>query len=172
MKKIVQIKNCLLVTQSRQKSYADVRRKPLEFEVGDMFMLKVLPWKGVIHFGKHRKLSPRYVGPFKVIDRIGHVAYKMELPDEVCRIHNTFNISNLKKFLANENLIIPLEEIQLDDKLLDKTRSEVWSSHGNEKISSRAIVVSGIVLGFVGIVLLLLELVLLVDFVRSVARFS
>ncbi|GKE74146.1 hypothetical protein Tco_1536187 [Tanacetum coccineum] len=75
-------------------------------------MLKVSPWKGVIRFGKHGKLSPRYVGPFKIIDRIGPVAYKLELPDELCGIHNTFHVSNLKKCLADENLIIPL-----DDKL-------------------------------------------------------
>ncbi|GJT84571.1 putative reverse transcriptase domain-containing protein [Tanacetum coccineum] len=115
--KIVQIKNRLLTARSRQKSYADVRRKPMEFQVGDMVMLKVSPWKGVIRFGKHGKLSPRYIGPFKIIERIGPVAYKLELPDKLCGIHNTFHVSNLKKCLADENLVIPLEEIQLDDKL-------------------------------------------------------
>ncbi|GKE05090.1 putative reverse transcriptase domain-containing protein [Tanacetum coccineum] len=114
--KIVQIKNCLLTTRSHQKSYADVRRKPMKFSVGDMVMLKVSPWKGVIHFGKRGKLSPRYVGPFKIIDRVGLVAYKLELPRELQGIHNTFHVSNIKKCLADENLIIPLEEIQLDDK--------------------------------------------------------
>ncbi|GJT77392.1 putative reverse transcriptase domain-containing protein [Tanacetum coccineum] len=115
--KIVQIKNRLLAAQSRQKSYADVRRKPLEFDVGDMVMLKLSPWKGVIRFGRRGKLSPRYVGPFKIIERIGPVAYKLELPDELHGIHNTFHVSNLKKCLTNENLVIPLEEIKLDDKL-------------------------------------------------------
>ncbi|GKA89713.1 hypothetical protein Tco_0811525 [Tanacetum coccineum] len=95
--KIVQIKDRLL-TQSRQKSYADVRRKPMEFQVGDMVLLKVSSWKGVIRFGKRSKLSPR-------------------LPDKLRGIHNTFHVSNLKKCLADENLVIPLEEIQLDDKL-------------------------------------------------------
>nr|GEV38365.1 hypothetical protein [Tanacetum cinerariifolium] len=116
-KKIVQTKNRLLTARSGQKSYADIRRKPLEFDVGDMVMLKVSHWKGVICFGKRAKLSLWYVGSFKIIDRVGPVAYKLELPDELRRIHNTFNVFNLKKCLADENLIISLEEIQLDDKL-------------------------------------------------------
>ncbi|GJZ04824.1 putative reverse transcriptase domain-containing protein [Tanacetum coccineum] len=111
--KIVQIKNRLLTARSRQKSYADVRRKPMEFQVGDMVLLKVSPWKGVIRFGKRGKLSPRYIGPFKIIERIGPVAYKLELPDKLRGIHNTFHVSNLKRCLADENLVIPLEEIQL-----------------------------------------------------------
>ncbi|GKA65090.1 putative reverse transcriptase domain-containing protein [Tanacetum coccineum] len=103
--------------RSRQKSYADVRHKPMEFSVGDMIMLKVSSWKCMIRFGKRGKLSPRHVGPFKIINRVGPVAYKLELPDELRGIHNTFHVSNLKKCLADENLIIPIEEIQLDDKL-------------------------------------------------------
>nr|GFA47072.1 hypothetical protein [Tanacetum cinerariifolium] len=103
--------------KSRQKSYANIRRKPMEFEVGNMVMLKVSPWKGVICFGKRGKLSPRYIEPFKIIKRIGPVAYKLELPDKLRGIHNTFHVANLKKCLADENLIIPLEEIQLDNKL-------------------------------------------------------
>nr|GEW73703.1 putative reverse transcriptase domain-containing protein [Tanacetum cinerariifolium] len=115
--KIVQIKNRLLTARSRQKSYADVRRKPIEFEVGDKVMLKVSPWKGVVRFGKRGKLSPLYIGPFEIIERIGPVAYKLELPKKLNGIHNTFHVSNLKKCLADENLVIPLEEVQLDDKL-------------------------------------------------------
>ncbi|GKB10127.1 putative reverse transcriptase domain-containing protein [Tanacetum coccineum] len=96
----------------------DVREKPMEFNVGDMVMLKVLPWKGVIRFGKRGKLSPRYVGPFKIIERIGPVAYRLELPEKLRGIHNTFHVSNLKKCLADENLVIPyLKYIIWMDKL-------------------------------------------------------
>nr|GEW23629.1 putative reverse transcriptase domain, ribonuclease H-like domain, aspartic peptidase domain protein [Tanacetum cinerariifolium] len=115
--KIVQIKNRLLTARSRQKSYADVRRRPLEFNVGDKVMLKVSPWKGVIRFGKRGKPSPRFIGPFKILERIGPVAYKLELPRGLQGIHNTFHVSNLTKCLSDESLIIPLDEVQLDEKL-------------------------------------------------------
>nr|GEU42991.1 putative reverse transcriptase domain-containing protein [Tanacetum cinerariifolium] len=101
----------------RKKSYADVRHKPLKFEVGDRVMLKVSSWKGVIRFGKRGKLSPRYIGPFKILSRIGPVAYKLDLSQELHGIHNTFHVSNLKKCLADEELVIPLDEVKINDKL-------------------------------------------------------
>ncbi|GJX43466.1 putative reverse transcriptase domain-containing protein [Tanacetum coccineum] len=115
--KIVQIKNRLLTARSRQKSYADKRAKPLKFEVGDMVLLKVSPWKGDLRFGKHKKLSPRYIGPFKILARVGPVAYTLELPKELKGIHNTFHVSNLKKCLAEGDVVVLMDEIQLDDKL-------------------------------------------------------
>nr|GEV58412.1 putative reverse transcriptase domain-containing protein [Tanacetum cinerariifolium] len=116
-KKIVQIKNRLLTARSRQKSYADVRHRPLEFNVGDKVMLKVSPWKGMICFENRGKLSPRFIGPFTILERIGPVAYKLELPRELQGIHNTFHVSNLKKCLIDESLSILLDDVQLDDKL-------------------------------------------------------
>ncbi|GKA31251.1 hypothetical protein Tco_0717556 [Tanacetum coccineum] len=80
-------------------------------------MLKVAPWKGVMRFGKRGKLNPRYIGPFQIIERIGPVAYRLELPQELSRVHNVFHVCNLKKCLSDDTLVIPLEEIQLDDKL-------------------------------------------------------
>ncbi|GJS25447.1 putative reverse transcriptase domain-containing protein [Tanacetum coccineum] len=102
---------------SRQKSYADRRTKPLEFEVGDKVLLKVSPWKGAVHFGKREKLSPRYIGPFKILARVGPVAYTLELHEELKGIHSTFHVSNLKKCLAKGDVVILMDEIQLDDKL-------------------------------------------------------
>ncbi|GJU75489.1 putative reverse transcriptase domain-containing protein [Tanacetum coccineum] len=95
-KKIIQIKHHLQASRDRQRSYADKRRKPLEFQVGDKVMLKVSPWKGVI---------------------LGTVAYRLELPEKLSRVHSTFHVSNLKKCLSDEPLAIPLDEIHVDDKL-------------------------------------------------------
>ncbi|GJT43637.1 putative reverse transcriptase domain-containing protein [Tanacetum coccineum] len=85
--------------------------------VGDKVKLKVLPWKGVVRFGKRGKLNPRYVGPFKVLEKVGEVAYKLELPEELSRVHNTFHVSNLKKCNADKLLAVPLDRLHLDDKL-------------------------------------------------------
>ncbi|GKB59617.1 hypothetical protein Tco_0915803 [Tanacetum coccineum] len=114
---IFKIRDRMQAARDRQKSYADKRRRPLEFEVGDKVMLKVAPWKGVMRFGKRGKLNPRYIGPFRIVERIGPVAYCLELPQELSRVHNVFHICNLKKCLSDDTLVIPLEEIQLDDKL-------------------------------------------------------
>ncbi|GKD88415.1 putative reverse transcriptase domain-containing protein [Tanacetum coccineum] len=98
-------------------SYADQKRKPMEFKVGDRVMLKVSPWKGVVRLGKRGKLNPRYVGPFKVLAKVGKVAYRLELPQELSRVHHTFHVSNLKKCYTDEPLVLPLEGIHVDDKL-------------------------------------------------------
>ncbi|GJW75469.1 putative reverse transcriptase domain-containing protein [Tanacetum coccineum] len=116
-KKIVQIKQRIQVARDRQKSYVDVRHKPLEFQVGDRVMLKVSPWKGAIRFGKRGKLNPRYIGPFKVLAQVGDVAYRLKIPQQLSRVHSTFHVSNLKKCLPDEPLAILLDEIHIDDKL-------------------------------------------------------
>ncbi|GKB21759.1 putative reverse transcriptase domain-containing protein [Tanacetum coccineum] len=115
--RIIQIKQRIQTARDRQKSYADLKRKPMEFQVGDKVMLKVSPWKWVVRFGKRGKLNPRYVGPFKVLKKVGAVAYKLELPQELSRVHNTFHVSNLKKCYSDDPLVVPLEGLQVDDKL-------------------------------------------------------
>ncbi|GJT00232.1 putative reverse transcriptase domain-containing protein [Tanacetum coccineum] len=92
-------------------------RKPLELEVRDQVLLKVSPWKGVMHFGKKDKLAPRYVGPFEILERIGPVAYRLRLPKELSEVHDTFHVSNLKKCLADANLYMLLDEIKIDKTL-------------------------------------------------------
>nr|GEX40138.1 putative reverse transcriptase domain-containing protein [Tanacetum cinerariifolium] len=89
----------------------------MEFKVGDRVMLKVSPWKGVVRFGKRGKLNPRYIRPFKVLAKVGKIAYKLELPQELSRVHHTFHVSNLKKCYTDEPLVMPLEGIHVDDRL-------------------------------------------------------
>ncbi|GJT11636.1 putative reverse transcriptase domain-containing protein [Tanacetum coccineum] len=115
--KVIQIKQRMQAARDRQKSYADLKRKPMKFQVRDKVMLKVSPWKGVVCFGKRGKLNPRYVGPFKVLEEVRTAAYKLELPQELSSVHNTFHVSNLKKCYSDDPLVIPLEGLQVDDKL-------------------------------------------------------
>ncbi|GJV69099.1 putative reverse transcriptase domain-containing protein [Tanacetum coccineum] len=117
IEKIIQIKEKLKTARSRQKSYADKRRKPLEFKVGDRVLLKVSPWKGVVRFGKKGKLAPRYVGPFEIVECVGPVAYRLKLPQELSCVHDTFHVSNLKKCLAEPDVQVPLNEIEIDENL-------------------------------------------------------
>ncbi|GKD37002.1 hypothetical protein Tco_1257209, partial [Tanacetum coccineum] len=97
----------------RQKSYADMRRKPLEFSVGDYVLLKVSLWKGVVRFGKKGRLAPRFVGPFEIVKKVGPVAYQLDFPEELNGVHDTFYVSNLKKCLADLTIKVPLDEIQV-----------------------------------------------------------
>ncbi|GJY08860.1 putative reverse transcriptase domain-containing protein [Tanacetum coccineum] len=116
-KKISQIKDRLKAARDRQKSHTDKRRKPLEFNVGDYVLLKVSPWKGVVRFGKKGKLAPRFVGPFEIIKKVGPIAYRLDLLEELDGVHDTFHTSNLKKCLADPTLQVPLDEIQVDARL-------------------------------------------------------
>ncbi|KAK1406152.1 hypothetical protein QVD17_41439 [Tagetes erecta] len=115
--KIEQIRARLRAAQDRQKAYANKRRRPVEFQVGDYVLLKVSPWKGVIRFRKCGKLSPRFIGPFKIVDRVGKVAYRLELPEELSKLHNTFHVSQLRKCLADESTFVPIDDIEVDENL-------------------------------------------------------
>ncbi|GJY30143.1 hypothetical protein Tco_0413638 [Tanacetum coccineum] len=108
---------CSMGRDWRESSLSRLERKPLEFEVGDRVLLKVTPWKGIVRFGKKGKLAPRYVGPFEILERIGLVAYRLRLPEELNSVHDTFHVSNLKKYLADANLHVPLDEIKFDKTL-------------------------------------------------------
>ena len=115
--KVNVIRAKLKAAHDRQKSYADKRRKDLEFEVEDRVFLKLSPWKGVVRFGKRGKLSPSYIGPFDIVERIGLVAYRLDLPEERSRVYNVFHISMLRKYISYPSHVLETPEIELRDDL-------------------------------------------------------
>ncbi|XP_070039447.1 uncharacterized protein [Nicotiana tomentosiformis] len=117
MEKAKIIKERLQTAQSRQKSYSDVRCRDLEFKKDDWVFLKVSPMKGIMWFGKKRKLSLGYVGSYRIIQRIGQVAYRLELPPEMSLVHPVFRVSMLKKVVGDPSLIIPIETIEVNEEL-------------------------------------------------------
>ena len=112
--KVNLIRKHLLTTQSRQKSYADKRRRPLEFEVDDHVFLKVMPKRGVVRFGKLRKLVSRYIGPFEVLERVGTIAYRLALPPSLSGIHEMFHVSTLLKYTPDPAHVMDWGEITVD----------------------------------------------------------
>jgi hypothetical protein len=147
------IRENLRVAQTRQKSYADNRRRPLEFEEGDYVYLKVSPLRGMRRFKVKGKLSPRYIGPFLIFRRVGEMAYQLELPDSLSDVHNVFHVSQLKKCLCVPEEQLPMEELSVQGdltyteypiKILDTltrvTRNKVikmckvqWSHHDEDE---------------------------------------
>ncbi|XP_019157355.1 PREDICTED: uncharacterized protein LOC109153914 [Ipomoea nil] len=141
------------MAQDRQKSYADLGRKPAEFSVGEKVWLKVSPTRGVMRFGKKGKLSARFIGPYDILERVGNLAYRLALPMELERVHNAFHVSQLKKYVHNPSHVISPEVVPLDGtmsyeerpfRILDfKTRETRrksvkmvkvwWSHHGVEE---------------------------------------
>ena len=112
--KVGMIRKRLLTAQSWQKSYADVRRRPLEFKAGDHVFLKVMPKRGVIRFGKRGKLSPRYIGPFEVLERVGMVAYRLALPPSLSSVHDVFQVYMLRKYTPDPTHIVDWGELIVD----------------------------------------------------------
>ncbi|XP_062103888.1 uncharacterized protein LOC133815008 [Humulus lupulus] len=118
-KAIQKIRARMVTFQSRQKSYADLKRKHVEFEVGDHVFLPVTPRKGISvkRFGKKGKLSPRYVGPFEIFDRVGNVAYRVALPPSLSGVHNVFHVSQLQKYVYNPSHVLSYETLGLQEDL-------------------------------------------------------
>ncbi|XP_019178173.1 PREDICTED: uncharacterized protein LOC109173399 [Ipomoea nil] len=151
--KVKQIQSRMKAAQDRQKSYADRARRQVEFAVGDKVLLRVSPTRGVMRFGRKGKLSPRFIGPYEILERVGNLAYRLALPMEMERVHNVFHVSQLKKYVHDPTHVLPPEVIPLDDdmsyeemslKILDfKTRDTRrksmkmvkvwWSHHGVEE---------------------------------------
>ena len=112
--KVSLIRQHLLTAQSWQKSYADVRRRPLEFEVGDHVFLKVMPKRGVVRFGKRGKLSPWFIGPFEILERVGTVTYRLALPPSMSSVHEVFHVSMLQKYTPDPTHVVDWGQIAVD----------------------------------------------------------
>ena len=107
----------MLTSQSRQTSYANLKRRRVEFQVGDLVFLRVSPLKGVKRFGVQGKLSPRFIGPFEILERIGEVAYRLALPPALASVHNVFHVSMLRKYVSDPTHILSYEHLELDEDL-------------------------------------------------------
>jgi hypothetical protein len=126
-KQVQIIRENLKIAQSRQKSYVDNRRRELMFEVGDFVYLKVSPMRGMKRFKVKEKLSPRYIGPFKILERKGEVAYQLELPDSLSDVHDVFHVTQLKKCLRVPEEQLPMEELNVNEDLTySEYQSEFW----------------------------------------------
>ena len=115
--KVKVIRDRMKIAQDRQKSYVDNRRRDQEFEVGDMVFLRISPWKGVLRFGKRGKLSPRYIGPYRIVERIGEVAYRLELPSDLDRIHYIFHVSMLRKYMLDPSHVLTEQPVERQENL-------------------------------------------------------
>ncbi|KAL9400738.1 hypothetical protein Peur_004587 [Populus x canadensis] len=111
------IRDRIKAAQDRQKKYADVRRRPLEFSTGDQVFLKVAPWKNLLRFGLKGKLTPRFIGPFKILQRVGPVAYKVELPPQLARVHDVFHVSLLRKANVDPARVLPQVPVEVKEDL-------------------------------------------------------
>ncbi|KAA0036938.1 pol protein [Cucumis melo var. makuwa] len=136
---IQKIRARMLTAQSRQKSYADVRRKNLEFGVGDMVFLKVPPMKGVLRFEKKGKLCPRFVGPFEILERIGPVAYRLALPPSFSAVHDVFHVSMLRRYVADPTHVVDFEPLQISENLSYEEQPVEILAREVKKLRSREI---------------------------------
>ena len=115
--KVKIVRDNLKKARDRHKSYADNRRRDLQFEIGDRVFLKISPWKGVLRFGKRGKLSPRFIGPYEIVIKVGPIAYKLKLPPELSRIHDTFHVSMLRKYIIDPSHVLREQPVQLKENL-------------------------------------------------------
>ena len=118
--KIQIVRDRLEIAKDKQKSYADKRRRDLHFKVGDRVFLKVSPWKGVLRFGRHGKLRPRYIGSYEIIAKVGPVAYRLDLPPELSKVHNVFHVSMLHKYIPDPSHVRRDHPVELKDNLTYK----------------------------------------------------
>ena len=113
--KVQVIRQRLKAISDRKKSYADLNRRDIEYEVGDKVFLKVSPWRKILRFGKKGKLSPRFIRPYEILERIGHVAYHLALPPDLTKLYNVFHVSMLRRYRSNGSHILPVQAIQVQE---------------------------------------------------------
>ena len=101
------------MASDRQKSYANLKRRDIEYNVGDKVFLKVSPWRKILRFGQKGKLSPRFIGPYEILERFGPVAYRLALPLEFAKLHDVFHVSMLRRYRFDESHILQVQEIQV-----------------------------------------------------------
>ena len=115
--KVQVIRQRLKAASDRKKSYANLKRRDIEYNVGDKVFLKVSPWRKILRFGQKGKLSPRFIGPYEILERIGLVAYRLALPPELTKLHDVFHVSMLRRYRSDESHILPVQEIQVQEDL-------------------------------------------------------
>ena len=117
LEKVKVVHDNLKIARVRQRSYADNHRKDLQFEIGDQVFLKISPWKGVLRFGRRGKLSPRFIGPYEIVSKVGPVAYRLKLPPKLSSIHDTFHVSMLRTYISNPSHVLREQLVQLKENL-------------------------------------------------------
>ncbi|XP_042410560.1 uncharacterized protein LOC122000054 [Zingiber officinale] len=124
IEKVTAIKERLKTAQDRQKSWADLKRRPVEFKIGDKVYIKISPMKGVVRFNKVEKLNPRYVGPFEILEKVGSLAYRLALPPDMSRIHNVFHVSQLRRYIADPRHILEAGPLLVEGNLNEELKYE------------------------------------------------
>ena len=140
--KVKMIRERLKVSTDRQKSYADMKRKDVRYEIGEKLFLKVSPWKKVMRFGRKGKLSPRFIGPYEVIEKVGPVAYRLALPTELENIHNVFHVSMLRRYRSDPSHVVSSKTIELRPNLTYEEKSvEILTQEVKELRNKRILLV-------------------------------
>ena len=117
LEKVKVIRDNLKIERDRQRSYEDYRRRDLQFEIGYLVFLKIPPWKGVLRFGRRGKLSLKFIGPYEIVSKVGPISYRLKLPLELSRIHDTFHVSMLRKYISDPSHMLREQPVQLKENL-------------------------------------------------------
>ena len=140
MKEKVQIiQQRLRADSDRQRSYANLKRKDIEYEVGDKVFLKVSPWKKILRFGRKGKLSPRFIGPYEILERVGSVAYRLALPLELAKLHDVFHVSMLRRYRSDPSHILPIQDIQVQEDFTFEEEPKAILDHEIKQLRNKQV---------------------------------